>query len=180
VLAGPALEVWLGEAYREGATALAILVSYWLLLGQLAVTPGFLVGAGRPRDAARVVVVIAALNLALTLALTPSLGLEGPALGTAVAYAAGFPFLLRIGLEASGARLGELVREAWLPAYALGAALAGLLVAARLLSDLDTLPQLLPVLIGGPALYWLAYALLVLRPHERALVADLARRRGRG
>ena len=177
VLAAPALEVWLGERYREGATALAILVSYWLLLGQLAVTPNFLVGAGRPRDTARVVAAIAALNLALTLALTPSLGLEGPALGTAVAYAAGFPFLLRLGLEASGARLGDLAREAWLPAYALGAALAGLLVAARLISDLDTLPQLLPVLFGGPAFYWLAYAVLVLRPHERALVADVARGR---
>ena len=177
VLAGPALEVWLGEAYREGATALAILVSYWLLLGQLAVTPGFLVGAGRAGDAARVVVGIAALNLALTLALTPSLGLEGPALGTAIAYTVGFPFLLRIGLAASGARLGELVREAWLPAYALGSGLAALLVTARLLWELDSLPALAPVLVGGPALYWLAYAALVLRPGERALVADVARRR---
>jgi len=179
VLAAPALEVWLGERYRGGGTALAILVSYWLLLGQLAVTPNFLVGAGRPRDAARVVVGIAALNLALTLALTPSLGLEGPALGTAVAYVVGFPFLLRIGLEASGARLGELAREAWLPAYALGAGLAGLLVAARLLSDLDNVAHLVPVLFGGPALYWLAYAILVLRPDERALAADVVRRRAR-
>ena len=176
VLAAPALEVWLGEDYRDGGTALAILVSYWLLLGQLAVTPNFLVGAGRPRDAARVVVGIAGLNLALTLALTPSLGLEGPALGTALAYAVGFPFLLRIGLEASGARLRDLAREAWLPAYALGAGLAGLLVAARLMSDFDTLPALLGVLLGGPALYWLAYALLVLRPAERTLVRDLVRR----
>lgn len=177
VLAGPALEVWLGEPYREGATALAVLVSYWLLLGQLAVTPGFLVGVGRSRDAARVVAGIAVLNLALTLALTPSLGLEGPALGTAVAYVVGFPFLLRIGLEASGARVGELAREAWLPAYALGAGLAGLLVVARLLWELDSLPALAAVLLGGPALYWLAYAALILRPHERALVADVARRR---
>ncbi len=177
VLAGPALEVWLGERYREGGTALAILVSYWLLLGQLAVTPNFLVGAGRPRDAARVVVGIAVLNLALTLALTPSLGLEGPALGTAISYAAGFPFLLRIGLEASGARLADLVREAWLPAYALGVALAGLLLVARLAWELDSLPALAPVLLGGPALYWLAYAALVLRPGERTLVADVARRR---
>lgn len=176
VLAAPALEVWLGERYREGAAALAILVSYWLLLGQLVVTPNFLVGAGRPREAARVVVGIAALNLALTLALTPSLGLEGPALGTAIAYAVGFPFLLRIGLAASGARLGDLAREAWLPAYALGACLAALLVAARLLADLDSLASLAPVLVGGPALYWLAYAALVLRPHERVLIRELLRR----
>lgn len=176
VMAAPALEVWLGERYREGAPALAILVSYWLLLGQLVVTPNFLVGAGRPREAARVVVGIAALNLALTLALTPSLGLEGPALGTTIAYLVGFPFLLRIGLRASGARLGDLAREAWLPAYALGACLAAVLVAVRLLADLDSLAALAPVLVGGPVLYWLAYAALVLRPHERTLVRDLVRR----
>lgn len=178
VLAGPALEVWLGERYREGETALAILVSYWLLLGQLAVTPNFLVGAGRAREAARTIGAVAALNLALTLALTPSLGLEGPALGTAISYVVGFPFLLRIGLEASGARFGELVRQAWAPAYTLGALLALGLLGARAVSDLDSLPQLLPVLLGGPIVYWLAYAALVLRPDERGLVRDLLGRRG--
>ena len=49
VLAEPILDVWLGDRYGEGATALAILVSYWLLYGGLVVTPGFLVGAGRAR-----------------------------------------------------------------------------------------------------------------------------------
>ena len=51
VLAEPILDVWLGDRYGEGATALAILVSYWLLYGGLVVTPGFLVGAGRARTA---------------------------------------------------------------------------------------------------------------------------------
>ena len=46
-LAEPLLEVWLGERYGDGAAALTILVSYWLLYGGLVVTPGFLVGAGR-------------------------------------------------------------------------------------------------------------------------------------
>ena len=178
VLAGPALAVWLGERYREGGTALAILVSYWLLLGQLAVTPGFLVGAGRARETARAIAAIAALNLALTIALTPSLGLEGPALGTAISYVAGFPFLLRISLAATGARLGELARQAWLPAYGLGALLAGLLVAARALVELDSVAELAPVLVTGPVLYWLAYAFLVLRPHERTLAGEVLRRGG--
>jgi len=179
VLAGPALEVWLGERYRAGETALAVLVSYWLLLGQLVVTPNFLVGAGRAREAARVIGAVAALNLALTLSLTPSLGLEGPALGTAISYLVGFPFLLRLGLRASGAGLAELARQAWAPAYLLGALLAAALLGARAVSDLDTLPQLLPVLVGGPVLYWLAYMALVLRPRERTLVRQvLARRAG--
>ena len=46
-LAEPILGVWLGDRYTGGATALTILVAYWLLYGALVVTPGFLVGAGR-------------------------------------------------------------------------------------------------------------------------------------
>ncbi len=67
VLAEPILDVWLGDRYGEGAAALAILVSYWLLYGGLVVTPGFLVGAGRARDVGLVMVGAAVLNLALSL-----------------------------------------------------------------------------------------------------------------
>ena len=49
VLSKPIIGVWLGERYTDGAAALTILVSYWLLYGALIVTPGFLVGAGEAR-----------------------------------------------------------------------------------------------------------------------------------
>ena len=171
-LAGPLLEVWLGPRFRQGEVALSILVSYWLLYGALVVTPGLLIGAGRARTVARYVVLVAAANLALSLALTPVLGLEGPALGTAIPYLVAFPFLLRLALSVTPLRLGELAREAWLPAYSLGAALAGCLVAARLLLDIHTLPLLLAVGGGGVLAYWLAYYLVWLRPDERKLVRD--------
>ena len=57
VLAEPILDAWLGDRYGYGDVALAILVSYWLLYGGLVVTPGFLVGAGRAREVARIMVV---------------------------------------------------------------------------------------------------------------------------
>ena len=91
VLAEPILEAWLGDRYAAGDVALAILVSYWLLYGGLVVTPGFLVGAGRARDVARIMVCVAVANLALSLALTPGLGLEGPAVATAVPFVVAFP-----------------------------------------------------------------------------------------
>ena len=43
----PIIGVWLGDRYTDGAAALSILVSYWLVYGALIVTPGFLVGRGR-------------------------------------------------------------------------------------------------------------------------------------
>jgi O-antigen/teichoic acid export membrane protein len=176
-LARPLLEVWLGRRFGEGALALSILVSYWLLYGALAVTPGFLVGAGKARTVARYMVVVAGANLALSLALTPLVGLEGPALGTAIPYLVAFPFLLRLSLSAAPVRLAELARVAWLPAYSLGAALAGLLVIARLALDINTLPELLALGGGGVLAYWLAFYAFWLAPHERALVRGLAGRR---
>ena len=169
VLAEPILEVWLGDRYADGATALAILVSYWLLYGGLVVTPGFLVGAGRAQTAGLVFASAAVLNLALSLVLTPELGIEGPALGTAIPFFLAFPLLLRAGLEASGAPLGELARRAWLPAYSLGLVLAGALVAVRLGLEPQTLPAVLITASGGVVAYWAAFYGLVLSAGERAL-----------
>jgi O-antigen/teichoic acid export membrane protein len=176
-LAAPALEVWLGARFRDAAPALTIIVSYWLAYGMLAVNPNFLVGAGRARQVSGVVVTIAALNLALSVALTPSLGIEGPALGTAVSYLVFFPLMLRIGLGVGGVSLGELARGAWLPAYSLGAVLAVALVGLRLALDPHDLLTVVALLVGGPLAYWEAYYLLALDEDERALARSLFRRR---
>jgi O-antigen/teichoic acid export membrane protein len=174
-LARPLLEAWLGDRYADGAAALTILVSYWLLLGGLAVTPGFLIGAGRARQMGLIMAAAAALNLALSLALTPVLGLEGPAVGTAVAFLAAFPFLLRQALAASGARLGELARRAWLPAYGLGALLAAALAGLRLAADPSGVAAVAAIAAAGVAAYWVAFYAIWLDREERALVRGLAR-----
>ncbi len=175
VLAAPALEVWLGERFRAAAPALALLASYWLLYGALAVTPAFLVGAGQARRVALTAACVAGVNLALSVALTPWLGLEGPALATAIAYICAFPFFLSIAASVAPGVLPALAREAWLPAYSLAAALALLLAGAHLLLPLERPAVLIAVLLAGPVLYWLAYALLWLAPGERALVRAVAR-----
>ncbi len=175
-LAEPLLRAWLGDRYGDGATALTILVSYWLLYGALLVTPGFLVGAGRAREVALVMSSAAALNIVLSLVLTPELGLEGPAVATAVAFALAFPFLLRLGLRAGGLGLGELARAAWLPAYSLGLVLAGALVALRLAAEPTGLAAITAAGLIGVVGYWLAYYALWLAPGERTLVRGLFRR----
>jgi O-antigen/teichoic acid export membrane protein len=170
VLAEPILEVWLGARYAGGAEALTILVSYWLVYGGLVVTPGFLVGAGRARSAGLIFAGAALLNLVLALILTPELGLEGPALATAIPFFLAFPLLLRAGLEASRAPLSELARRAWLPAYSLGLVLAAALVAARLGLEPETLAAVLLTCGLGVGAYWLLFYVLVLDAGERRLV----------
>jgi len=175
-LAEPILEVWLGQRYSGGATALTILVAYWLLYGALVVTPGFLAGAGRAREAARIMVVLAVCNLAIALLLTPELGVEGPALATTIPFVVAFPVMLRLGLRAAGVSLHELVRRALAPAYLLGALLALALLALRVGLDPRSLPTVLAAAAGGVLAYWAGFYAIVLDPHERELVRGLVKR----
>jgi O-antigen/teichoic acid export membrane protein len=176
-LAEPIIEVWLGDRYTDGWGALTILVSYWLVYGALIVTPGFLVGAGEARAAGRTLACAAALNLVLALLLTPELGVEGPAVATAAALFAAFPVLLRIGLRASGVRFSLLLGRAVIPAYTLGAFLAGGLLAVREgLLETVSVATVVPLAAAGLAAYWGAFYALVLDPAERELVRGLLRR----
>src|SRR3954470_22408932 len=171
VLSGPILAAWLGDRYAGGDMAMAILVSYWLVYGGLVVTPGFLVGAGLARYVARVMVCVAALNLVLSLSLTPAIGLEGPAIATAVPFFLAFPVLLRLGLRASGATTAELARRAWAPNYALGAALALALIAGRATLPMDSTIAVLGLAAGGVLAYWAVFAFAVLDASERRLLS---------
>ena len=173
VLSEPIIAVWLGERYTDGATALAILVSYWLLYGALIVTPGFLAGAGEARAAGITLAGAALLSLVLALVMTPELGVEGPAIATAVALTLAFPMLLRTGLRASGVELTELLGRALIPAYAFGALLAGALAAVRWGLEPATLLAVATVAIAGVLLYWAAFYTLVLDRDERALARGL-------
>ena len=133
VMSKPIIGVWLGDRYADGAAALSILVSYWLVYGALIVTPGFLVGAGAARTAGRTLACAAAINLVLALILTPKLGVEGPAVATAGAVRRGAARCCSGPACARRARSLERARSrrAMAPAYALGAVLAGALAAIR-------------------------------------------------
>jgi O-antigen/teichoic acid export membrane protein len=175
-LAEPVIGVWLGDRYTDGAAALAILVSYWLFYGALIVTPGFLAGAGEARAAGGTLAAAAALNLLLAVILTPELGIEGPAVATTGALAVAFPLLLRTGLRAAGVELPELFRRAMLPAYGLGALLAGALLAVRFGLEPDSLPAVAGAALAGVGGYWAAFYALVFEPGERELARSLVRR----
>jgi O-antigen/teichoic acid export membrane protein len=118
---------------------------------------------------------VALANLALSLALTPEVGLEGPALGTAIPFLLAFPLLLRLGLSIGGVRTGELARRAWVPAYSTGVVLAAGLVALRLAADPQSLAAVAGAAAGGLLAYWAAFYLLWLDPEERRLVRGLVR-----
>jgi O-antigen/teichoic acid export membrane protein len=177
VLSAPVLEVWLGERFRVAAPALAILTSYWLVGANTGVSGAMLIAAGRVSVLAWYSWLVAAVNLALALLLTPMLGLEGVALAIAAPYVFLFPIFFRFVLKAfPSASLRDFAREAWVPTYSLCAALAVVLAACRLLLDLDTLVEVGAVAVTSLGLYSLAWLAIFATPGERALVRAFIRR----
>jgi O-antigen/teichoic acid export membrane protein len=173
-LAGPVLEVWLGAGFREGGTAMAILLGHWLLNGASGVAAAMLVAVGQARALARWATLVAGGSVVLALALVPPLGVDGAALAVSLPYVALFPYLLAITLRAIPVPLGELLRRAFLPAWSLGLALAAGLAAARLALDPVSVAGVIATAAAGLAAYWLAFYLLWLDRGERALVRDVA------
>jgi O-antigen/teichoic acid export membrane protein len=174
VLAQPILEVWLGSKFRVAATAMTLLVSYWLLNSATGVAGTMLVAAGRVRPLAIYAAAVAGLNLVLSLLLTPILGLNGVVLGTTISYLLGFPFFMRLTLKAFPVSLADFWHEAWLPAYVTGAVMAGLLLAVRLSVPLNTVPRVVGTGLAALLAYWIVYYAVWLRPSERVLVRDVA------
>jgi O-antigen/teichoic acid export membrane protein len=175
ILAEPVLDVWLGPRFTAGSAALAILLSYWLVASSTTVASPMLVAAGRSGVLVKLAAATAVGNLALSLALTPSLGLNGVVIGTAVPNWIVAPLILRVGMQAFEVELDDLVRDVWIPVFSLAVPLAAGVGALRLGLDLDTVPLVAGVAIGSVLLYWAAFAKLWLKPGERTLVRDLAR-----
>ena len=171
------LYVWLGPAFVVAAPAMAILLSYWLTSASTGVAGGMLVAAGRVRELNRYAWMVAGTNLALSLALTPVLGLEGVVIGTAVPYVLFLPYLLRLALDTFSFPLSRLARDAWLPAYTTGALVAAVAGATRLVAPLDTLPGVMLAVAAALAVGWVAYAVVWMQPYERRMVRSVLSRR---
>ena len=174
ILAEPILRVWLGPKFAVGATAMTLLVAYWLINANTGVAGNMLVAAGRARWLAGYAAGVAAANLLLSLALTPAFGLDGVVIGTTISYLIAFPFFLAKTLSTFPVGLAELAREAWLPAYVTGAVVGVALLAVRLTVKFDSLVQLAGVGLLAMLLYWAIYYIAWLRPNERALVKNVA------
>jgi O-antigen/teichoic acid export membrane protein len=174
-LAGPILDVWLGDDFRTAGTAMAIMLGHWTLNGMSGVAAALLVAVGHARDLARWALLVAGASVALILALTPALGLDGVAIAMAAPYVALFPYLLSITLRAIPVPASELARRAFSPAWGLGLLLAAGLVAVRVVLDPSDALGVIATAVAGVSAYWLAYYLVCLDAGERSLVGDVAR-----
>lgn len=170
VLAAPLLDLWLGHDYREAALPLALFSSYWLVGSNTGVGTSMLVAQGNVRVIARFAWAVAIANLALSLALTPWLGLNGIVLGTLIPNLVSLPFLLRIFTRAFPVSIADLAREVWVPAYSVCIPTALLLTAIRLFAEPTNLLALAGAAAAGLAVAWGLFWVFWMRPNERRLV----------
>jgi O-antigen/teichoic acid export membrane protein len=175
VLARPILEAWLGRKFGAAAPAMTILVGYWLVYANTSVGWNMLVAVGQIRRYALVAAWVAIANAALSLGLTPSLGLNGVVLGTTVPYLLALPVFLRMVPGQFGVGLVDLARDAWVPAYSTAVVVAAGLSALRTSVDLATIPACTGAVAVGLLAYWSIYYLVWLRPEEKLLMRTLAR-----
>jgi O-antigen/teichoic acid export membrane protein len=176
VMSAPLLEAWLGPQFRVAAPAMAILLSYWIVNAATGIGGAMLVARGRARTLTKLAWSIALLNLALSVALTPSLGLDGVAIGTAVPYFVLFPVVVHLVLRDFPVGLGRFARTALVPAYVTAAATAAAVGAVRLLADPEGVLAVGAVAAGGLAFAFAFYAVVWLAPAERAMLRSLLRR----
>jgi O-antigen/teichoic acid export membrane protein len=170
ILSRPILDVWLGPRFASAAGAMTIFVSYWILLGGSSVGLSMMIAAGRLRTIVVYSMVVAALNLALSLALAPSLGLDGVVIGTSLPYALTLPIFAYLVCRVFGVTLREYAREGFTVAYTAGAILAGGELLGRVLLPLEQPILLVTVIVLGLAGYGVGVYRFGLLPRERLLI----------
>ena len=153
-LSEPVLTTWLGPRYSDAWVACAIFLAWWLVASNASIAETTMFVDGQLRRLVKLSWSVAVVNLVLSLALTPLLGLEGVALGTTLGYMAVLPFWVRYALQRFDITVGELARAAWVPAYSAGAIAAAVALLARLTLPLDNAVTVLAVLGVAVAAGW--------------------------
>ncbi len=128
-----------------------------------------MIAEGRMKTLAIYSTVGALVNLAVSLALTPSLGLDGVVLGTSLPSFVMGPLFAYIVCRAFAVPLATYVREGLVVAYTAGALLAGAELLARALLPLQRPALLVGMIALGLSGYAIGVYRLGLSPRDRLL-----------
>ena len=178
VYAAPILRLWLGDRFGSTGTAASVFCAWWLVGASAGVVGPILVAAGRTRRLAAGSWLAGAVNVVLVFSLTGALGIYGPIISSLVAFAATLVYTLPVAMRVADVSWAASARQAWLPAFSIGALLAVVLLIARWGAHLTSKPATAAVVLAAPLLYWAVYAALWLSAEERHLALYALRLRG--
>jgi O-antigen/teichoic acid export membrane protein len=177
VIARPLLTRWLGPAYTSQALAVQVILLHQLFTPGTAIGDGILGGRGLIRR--RVPYVIGLLtigNLVIALSLVRSIGILAVVLGTTIPHLIDYPIHMWQILGAARVSAKSFLKDVALRVYPL-------LLVPALVAWAGTQTFLAERLIGVVAIaacsvgsYWLAFAVVGLKPAEREEVMSVVRR----
>ncbi len=115
ILARPLIISWVGPGLADFDRATQLFLAYQLLVSASTIPATMLIGLGRVRAVSTYAIVAAAVNLVISIALAPFLGIYGVILGTLVGYGITAPLYIRLVLKELDTSLSEFVSRAIFP-----------------------------------------------------------------
>ena len=171
------ISLWIGPEYGEAARPLIwLLVAGALIGGSLPLHNRLLVALDRHGWLAILYSIRALLNVALTIALIPVLGLVGVALAGLLAQIAIVPFIWRAVFRNLDASPGEYLRDNLLPVFTAAAGMAGVVATLAFFTGLDTWTTLITVVVVGAVLFPFFFLVLATDANDRAFLTSVCRR----
>jgi len=171
VYAADLLQLWVGPELAEGAPILTVLLSATLVLTIREASGSVLAMTGFHKYAARVAIVSAVFNLAISVTLAFSLGMLGIALGTlAAGLLVDVGFVVPKACRVFQLSLWSYVRRALLPLVAPAAASLAVAFGLRSLHTPTSLVELAGHLISVGVVYVLVFVVCAMSGKERAAV----------
>ncbi|MDQ6775571.1 MAG: polysaccharide biosynthesis C-terminal domain-containing protein [Actinomycetota bacterium] len=132
-LAHPFVLAWFGAGFSRQSTYVQIFTSYWVLTCLTTAASSALVGIGRLREFARLVIVQAVVALVLSVIFALLWGTVGVIWGTVIPAAVSMPIFMRLALRLLGIAVRDFARDVAIPVYGMLAPWSALVIAAQLL-----------------------------------------------
>lgn len=175
ILSPSLITLWIGPEYDylAGLVRLAVIYIFWLALTLTGYN--MLIGVGEIKTLLVVQSATTAVNLLISIWLTPSLGVAGVMWGTVIGSLLAFvPYMLIFG-RAFGIHWEELIRTVIIPAYGIAAVFGGVLVlAVSLWGQPQTFRQLVWLGTVSGGIYVMGFfALGITASERRALLGIL-------
>jgi len=174
LLGPPFLTVWVGPEIGEQSQTIVLLLALFLALPFLnPLCSRYLTAIDRHEIFARLQPISAALNLALSIAFVPWMGIVGAALASVLVVSAYFPIILVYTMRQLGVTVATYMLHAIAPAILPTALMAAAVGLYRAELALTGYPGILGGGILGAAVYLTCFWTLTLSPSERSLLRDL-------
>lgn len=175
ILARPLIVGWVGSAYAGFAGPTQLFLTYQLVVCTATIPNTMLVGLGRVREVATYVTIAVVVNLVISVALAPVLGINGVIIGTLVGFGITAPLYIRLVLRELAMSLRDFLGGAVAPILPWSALFAALVAATAQLVQPAGLPAVAACCIPAGVVYTAGVVRFAMTSEERGSLLGFLR-----